>query len=254
MYQVTVSCCLIGCWLQTATGCVTGHSRRDVSAISSFPSEAFNSSGPRSQRGRQWQAIALSEQVCIVPRKRQDHIIMGRTFFALGLGALAMLGLLTSVDAQACPGRYKGFNGACFGFFGGGRPARYPDAVRFCTAQGAELYMMRDPAEVIRLKQLLSKQKLKSFWVGLTEETAAPRTWTCQKLKSFWVGLTEETAAPRAWTWSNGDALGEGDYTDWGEPADNTDMSCAYARKENGYKWSVTSCGDKKAFICKKDP
>ncbi|XP_066265768.1 killer cell lectin-like receptor subfamily B member 1B allele B isoform X2 [Branchiostoma lanceolatum] len=124
---------------------------------------------------------------------------MSRTFFALGLGALAMLGLLTSVGAQACPGRYKGFNGACFGFFGGGRPARYPDAVRFCTAQGAELYMMRDPAEVIRLKQLLSKQKLKSFWVGLTEETAAPRTWT----------------------WSNGDALGEGDFTDWGEPADN---------------------------------
>ncbi|XP_035665018.1 struthiocalcin-2-like [Branchiostoma floridae] len=151
---------------------------------------------------------------------------MGRTF--LGLGVLAMLGLLTGADAVACPGRYKGFDGKCYGFFPGGS---YPEAVRFCSRQGAQLYMMRNPTEVFRLKQLLSKQPLKSFWVGLTDENTS-----------------------RTWAWSNGDALGVGDFTDWGNPADNDDQACVYARKESGYKWAVTGCGQKKAFICKKDP
>ncbi|KAI8490162.1 hypothetical protein Bbelb_322320 [Branchiostoma belcheri] len=280
------------------------------------------------------------------------HINMERSF--LGLGLLAILGLLTGTEAQACPGRFKGFNGRCYGYFGGGRPASYRDAARFCTGLGAELFMMRDPTEVARLKQLLSnkaqdatevtrlkqvlsRQNLKSFWVGLTGEKTpdswtwsdgdslaadflgeggggilpkialgseqylksfwvgltgeitpgswtwqdvksfwvaltgeiTPGSWTwsdaaaltagdftawdgdkLQNLKSFWVGLTDETSpGSSSWTWSDGTALTAGDFTAW-----DGDKLCAFARKQNNYRWGVTGCGEKRAFICVKDP
>ncbi|KAI8489406.1 Galactose-3-O-sulfotransferase [Branchiostoma belcheri] len=217
------------------------------------------------------------------------HINMVRLF--LGLGLLAILGLLTGTEAQACPGRFKGFNGRCYGYFGGGKPASYRDAARFCTGLGAEIFMMRDPTEVARLKQLLSKQNLKSFWVGLIGDIT-PGSWTWAdadsrddrrqhvttittlssmlqakpeeflgrpyrrhhawlvdlNLKSFWVGLTGDIT-PVSWTWSDGAALAADDFTAW-----DGDKLCAFARKQNNYRWGVTGCGEKRAFICVKDP
>ncbi|XP_078664040.1 C-type lectin 16-like [Branchiostoma floridae x Branchiostoma belcheri] len=181
---------------------------------------------------------------------------MERSF--LGFSLLAILGLLTGTDAQACPGRFKGFNGRCYGYFGGGKPASYREAARFCTELGAEIFMMRDPTEVARLKQLLSKQNLKSFWVGLIGDTT-PGSWTWadadsrddrrqQNLKSFWVGLTGDIT-PGSWTWSDGAALTAGDFTAW-----DGDKLCAFARKQNNYRWAVSGCGEKRAFICVKDP
>ncbi|KAI8491285.1 hypothetical protein Bbelb_309180 [Branchiostoma belcheri] len=76
---------------------------------------------------------------------------------------------------------------------------------------------MRFATEVARLKQLLSKQDLKSFWVGLTGDIT-----------------------PGSWTWNDGAALAAGDFT-----ACDGDKLCAFARKQNGYRWGVTGCGER---------
>ncbi|XP_066275735.1 sushi, nidogen and EGF-like domain-containing protein 1 isoform X1 [Branchiostoma lanceolatum] len=160
--------------------------------------------------------------------------------------------LVSCTAIETCPEGYDETQipGKCLRFYLD-RPQSYSQAKRACEGEDGHIFLLKNEEGVKQVKNLLADRR-----------SQLPRRLVSRlRNRGVWIGLTESGGGGSGWMWEDGRplALTTESFTDWadGQPTGGRRGGrggrggrCVLMSAKHGFKWAVSSCVYRSAFIC----
>ncbi|CAH1225647.1 OIT3 [Branchiostoma lanceolatum] len=163
--------------------------------------------------------------------------------------------LVSCTAIETCPEGYEETQipGKCLRFYLD-RPQSYSLAKRACEGEDGHIFLLKNEEDVKQVKNLLADRR-----------SQLPRRLVSRlRNRGVWIGLTESGGGGSGWMWEDGRplALTTESFTDWadGQPTGGRRAGragrggrggrCVLMSAKHGFKWAVSSCVYRSAFIC----